>query len=230
MEPENLTIAVNDKDSVSAVLYPTPKKDRAGMTVILGHGAGAGQQHPFMRLFASGLAERGFDALTFNFIYMEQKRHVPDPKAKLESCYQAVIEFARRQKKLKGNRVVLSGKSMGGRIASQVAAQPEQKHEIAALFFLGYPLHPPGRPDKLRDAHLPQIKAPMLFIQGERDAFGTSDELAAIIKQHHLSATLHSIKGGDHSLKIPKSLGIPQDQVYSATLDEIASWLRKHAR
>jgi predicted alpha/beta-hydrolase family hydrolase len=230
MEPENLTIAVNDKDSVSAVLFPAPKKDRAGMTVILGHGAGAGQQHPFMRLFASGLAERGFDALTFNFIYMEQKRHVPDPKAKLESCCQAVIEFARRQKKLKGNRVVLGGKSMGGRIASQVAAQPEHADEIAALFFLGYPLHPPGRPDKLRDAHLPQIKAPMLFIQGERDAFGTSDELAAIIKQHHLSATLYPIKGGDHSLKVPKSLGIPQDQVYSAALDEIAGWLRKHTR
>jgi predicted alpha/beta-hydrolase family hydrolase len=227
VEPEDLTIKANELDAVIAMLYAAPKKLRLGITLILGHGAGAGQLHPFMRLFASGLAERGIDTLTFNFVYMEQRRSVPDPKAKLESCYLAVIDAATRHKKLKGNRLAIGGKSMGGRIASQVAAQPESGREIAALVFLGYPLHPPGRPDKLRDAHLPEIKAPMLFVQGSRDTFGTPEELRAVFKKHHLSPTLHVVEGGDHSLKVPKTLGPPQDQVYASVMDTIAGWLQK---
>lgn len=227
MDPQPLQIATSDGDSVSALLYLADKKNRAGITVILGHGAGANQLHPFMRLFAAGLAERGFDVLTFNFQYMDQGRKVPDPKAKLEACYRAVIEAARANKKLKGNRLVIGGKSMGGRIASQVAATEDDVEDIAALVFLGYPLHPPGRPDKLRDAHLPQIKSPMLFVQGSRDAFGSPDEIRATIKKHHLPATLHIVEGGDHSLKVPKSLDAPQDQVYVSTLDAIAGWVQK---
>jgi len=225
MTAASLQIATSGSDSVSALLYLADKKNRAGVTVILAHGAGANQLHPFMRLFASGLAERGFDVLTFNFQYMEQGRKVPDPKAKLESCYRTVIEAARTNKKLKGNRLVIGGKSMGGRIASQVTATPETAAHITALVFLGYPLHPPGRPDKLRDAHLPQITAPMLFVQGSRDAFGSPDELRATIKKHHLPATLHIVEGGDHSLKVPKSLGLTQSQVYENVMDEIARWL-----
>jgi predicted alpha/beta-hydrolase family hydrolase len=225
INPEPLKITVNERDSVSALLYAAPKKERAGITIILGHGAGAGQLHPFMRLFASGLAARGFDTITFNFIYMEQGRHVPDPKAKLEACYSAVIEAAREHKKLKGNRVVVGGKSMGGRIASQVAATSDVADKISALVLLGYPLHPPGNPEKLRDAHLKEIKSPMLIVQGSRDAFGTFDELRAVIKKHRLPATLHIIEGGDHSFKVPKSLGVPQPQVYENIMDEIARWL-----
>ena len=225
VEPETLKVAVNDNDSVTALLYPASKKDRVGVTVILGHGAGAGQLHPFMQLFAKGLADRGFDTMTFNFIYMDQGRGVPDPKAKLEACYAAVIEAAQKHKKLKGNRLVIGGKSMGGRIASQVAASPESAENIAALVFLGYPLHPPGRPDKLRDAHLPQITAPMLFVQGSRDTFGTTDELRALIKRLRLPATLYPIENGDHSLKVPKRDNPPQAQVYETTMDAISSWL-----
>ena len=241
IEPEQLAITINERDSVTALVYAAAKKLRVGVTLILGHGAGAGQLHPFMRLFASGLAERGIDVMTFNFVYMEQRRRVPDPKAKLEACYQAVIEAASKHKKLKGNRLAIGGKSMGGRIASQVAAlecaessalskaatSRRTPNTIAALVFLGYPLHPPGRPDKLRDAHLPDIKAPMLFVQGSRDTFGTPDELRAVFKQHHLSPTLHVVEGGDHSLKVPKSLGVPQDQVYAGAINEIAGWLQK---
>lgn len=225
-EPEKLVVSVNERASVTALLYAPSKKNRAGTTLILGHGAGASQLHPFMRLFASGLAERGFDTLTFNFVYMEQGRSVPDPKAKLEACYLAVIEAAQKHKSLKGNLLVVGGKSMGGRIASQVAASPEGADKIAALVFLGYPLHPPGRPDKLRDAHLPQITAPMLFIQGSRDAFGTTDEIRHVIKRLHLPATLFPIEGGDHSLRVPKKGNPSQEQVYESTMDEIAGWLR----
>ncbi len=229
-EPEELKIQVGAEGSVTALLYPAAKKGRAGITLILGHGAGAGQSSPFMRLFASGLAERGLDSLTFNFLYMEQGRHVPDKNPKLEGCYRAVIESAARHKKLKGNRVSIGGKSMGGRIASQVAAATASEGSgakntpISALVLLGYPLHPPGRPDKLRDAHLSGIRCPILIVQGSRDAFGTADELRATIKQHRLRVTLHIIEGGDHSLKVPKSAG-PQSEVYESVMDEIARWL-----
>jgi predicted alpha/beta-hydrolase family hydrolase len=226
MDPEKLTIAINESDSVNGLLYSAPKELRSGSTLILGHGAGANQISGFMRLFANGLAERGLDVITFNFLYMEQGRHVPDPKQKLEACYLAVIDAASRHKKLKGNQLAIGGKSMGGRIASQVAAQPEGAKAVDALVFLGYPLHPPGRRDKLRDSHLPEIKAPMLFVQGSRDTFGTPDELRAVFEKHQLSPTLHVVEGGDHSLKVPKSSGVAQDEVYMATMDRIVSWLQ----
>jgi predicted alpha/beta-hydrolase family hydrolase len=123
--------------------------------------------------------------------------------------------------------VVIGGKSIGGRIASLVAAGMETPVEIAALVFLGYPLHPPGRPDKLRDAHLPQIKAPMLFVQGARDTFGTTGEIGDLIKRLHLPATLYPIEGGDHSLKVPKKGNPPQAEIYETTMDEIARWLHQ---
>jgi len=227
-EPERLVIKVSENESVTALLYAPSKKDRIGITVILGHGAGANQLSPFMRLFASGLAERGFDAITFNFIYMEKGRRVPDPKAKLEGCYRAVIETTREHKKLKGNRVVIGGKSMGGRIASQVAATEEYADKITGLVFLGYPLHPPGKPEQPRDAHLKDVRAPMLFVQGSRDAFGSEEEIRALIKRLRLPATLHAIKGADHSLKVPKSAGVPQPQIYESTMDEIARWLQSN--
>ena len=222
-EAGKLTVQVNDAGSVTAMLYPAAKNNRAGVTIILGHGAGADQMSGFMRMAAEGLAARGLDALTFNFLYKEQKRGAPDPKAKLESCYRAVIDAARQQKKLKDNQLVIGGKSMGGRIASQVAA--EDSEGIAGLVYLGYPLHPPGRLEKTRDEHLPQIKAPMLFIQGSRDPFGGEEEIRAIIKKHRLDATLYAIAGGDHSFEVPRSAGLSQQQVYERFLDCIADWI-----
>lgn len=219
-----LTVKINEADSVTAMLYPAAKKDRAAVTIILGHGAGADQMSGFMRMVAEGFAARGLDAMTFNFLYKERKRGAPDPKAKLESCYRAVIEAARQQKKLKDNQLVIGGKSMGGRIASQVAA--EGSDGIAGLVYLGYPLHPPGRLDKMRDEHLPRIKAPMLFVQGARDAFGTEDEIRAIIKKHRLKADLYVIESGDHSFKVPKSVK-PQQQVYEEVMDDVGLWCRR---
>lgn len=223
MDKSELKIAVSDADSVTAFLYPAANATKAKATILLGHGAGANQLSGFMRLFAAGLAERGLDVVTFNFLYMEQGRKIPDPAPRLESCYRAVIDAVVKHKKLKGNRLVIGGKSMGGRIASQVAAS--QPDDIDGLVFLGYPLHPPGRPDKLRSAHLPKIKMPMLFVQGSRDAFGSKQEIETIIKKLRLRAELYSIEGGDHSLKAPKSVG-PQDQIYTETMGAIANWIR----
>jgi predicted alpha/beta-hydrolase family hydrolase len=224
MEPEELIIVVNDRASVTALLYPASKRERAGVTVVLGHGAGANQLSAFMRMAATGLAARGIDAMTFNFLYTEQGRHLPDPKARLESCYAAVIKAARNQRKLKPNRLVIGGKSMGARIASQVAAADGEG--VAGLVFLGYPLHPPDKPDKLRADHLKDIHAPMLFVQGARDAFGTEEEIRAVIKEHRLPAKIYVVEGGDHSFKIPKRLGVPQQTVYETIMDKVTEWAR----
>ena len=224
MEAETLTVEVNESERVTALLYSAAKKDRAGFTVVLGHGAGANQLSGFMRMVAGGLAARGIDALTFNFLYTERGRHLPDPKARLESCYRAVINAALNHRKLKKNRLAIGGKSMGGRIASQVAATEGDR--VAGLVFLGYPLHPPGRPDKLRAEHLKDIRAPMLFAQGARDTFGTADEIRAVIKKLRLPATLYVIDGGDHSFKVPKSAGLPQQEVYEKVMDKVAEWTR----
>jgi predicted alpha/beta-hydrolase family hydrolase len=224
MEPEKLIIGVNEHESVTALLYPGARGQRAGVTVVLGHGAGANQMSAFMRLVATGLAARGIDAMTFNFLYTEQGRHLPDPKARLESCYAAVIKAVLNHRKLKKNRLVIGGKSMGGRIASQVAAADGKG--VSGLVFLGYPLHPPGKPDKLRADHLKDIHAPMLFVQGARDAFGTEEEIRAVIKKTRLPATLFAVAGGDHSFKVPKRLGEPQEQVYEKIMDKVADWTR----
>ena len=112
---------------------------------------------------------------------------------------------------------------MGGRIASHLAAAGLPGSSAAV--FLGYPLHPPGAPEKRRDAHLPQIRQPMLFVQGARDAFGTADEIAALLPTLH-RATLHAIPGGDHSFKVPASIGLKPDQVLDDIMDVVVSWMK----
>jgi predicted alpha/beta-hydrolase family hydrolase len=229
-ETEQLTIKVNDKESVSALFYPAAKKIRAGLTALLGHGAGANQLSGFMRMFARGLAERGLDVITFNFVYMEQGRSVPDQRPKLESCFRAVIDTIAKHRKLKSNKLVIGGKSMGGRIASQVAAAREEAPlalDVSGLVFLGYPLHPPGQHSKLRVEHLPQIQKPMLFVQGTRDALGTPEEIHPFIKDLRPPAKIYAIEGGDHSFKAPKKMGLPQEEVYEAAMDEIVRWAAK---
>lgn len=222
MPTSDFKIEVADAAKITARLYPAAKAKRNHVSLILGHGAGANQLSGFMREFATGLAERGLDVVTFNFLYTEQGRKIPDPGPRLESCYRAVIDAAVKHKKLKGNRLVIGGKSMGGRIASQVAAQDSE--HIDGLIFLGYPLHPPGRPDKLRSEHLPKIKAPMLFMQGARDAFGTKPEIETMIKKLKLPAELYSIEGGDHSFKVPKSPAVSQSEIYNRVMDYILEW------
>ena len=171
---------------------------------------------------AQGLAARGIHAATFDFDYMTKRKSVPDRAPVLEARWRDAIEAARdRFKRLP---LFIGGKSMGGRIASQVAAQDVPG--IAGLVFLGYPLHPPGRPEQRRDAHLPDIKQPMLFVQGTRDAFGTTEELRALLPRLKM-ATLHEIAGGDHSFKV-SGRGAPKpDAVLDSALDVVASWILK---
>jgi uncharacterized protein len=237
--PEIIRMAVPPSDHVTAIAYRAAPGRRLGVTLILAHGAGADQSSGFMVRFATSLAARGVDTVTFNFLYTEQGRRAPDRNDKLESCWRAVIAGVRAANspahaaKGKGNaagsKLVIGGKSMGGRIASQIAASQIAaigEDGVAGLVFLGYPLHPPGHPDKLRSEHLGRIRAPMLFVQGSRDAFGTPEELSTALADVKAAADVYVVDGGDHSFKVPKRGGVPQEQVYDAVLDEIARWLR----
>jgi predicted alpha/beta-hydrolase family hydrolase len=220
--PEQFKVEVAPAQIVSAIEYPAAAQHRVGVTLILGHGAGASQTNGLMVTFATALAARGIAIVTFNFLYSEHGRRIPDPNIRLEACYRAVIATIRGRSS--PCKLAIGGKSMGGRIASQVAAG--DIGELAGLVFLGYPLHPPGRPDRLRAAHLPQIKAPMLFVQGSRDAFGTPDELQPTIDRLEPPAELYVVDGGDHSFKVLKRVGVTQQDVYGTIQDRIENWLR----
>lgn len=234
--PESIRIAVSPSEHVTALLYRAAPGHRLAVPLILAHGAGADQKSSFMMHFATGLAARGIDTVTFNFLYTEHGRRVPDRNDRLEGTWRAVIAAARRGDLLldgKGSsKLVIGGKSMGGRIASQIASKPAPSgaDDIAGLVFLGYPLHPPGRPDRLRSEHLGGIRAPMLFVQGSRDAFGTPAELRTALADVKATCEIHVVEGGDHSFKVPKRGGLPQDEVYNAVLDEIVRWMRARAR
>ncbi len=226
-KPEQIRVDVSPSEHVIALAYRAAPRGHAGPILILAHGAGANQTSSFMVRFATSLAARGIDTVTFNFVYTEQRRRLPDRNDKLERCYRTVIEAVRGGKfhdDAGHRKLVIGGKSMGGRIASQVAAAGQEG--IAGLVFLGYPLHPPGHPDKLRSKHLPDIRAPMLFVQGSRDAFGTPEELRAVLGGLEVAADLCVVEDGDHSFKVPKRSAAPQDQVYEFVLDEIVRWLR----
>ena len=223
-------VVIDADVTVGALAYPARPDAAPGPTLVLAHGAGAPQTHPFMTAFARGLAGRGIDVVTFNFPYMERKRRIPDPPRRLEAAYRAVLRAIRERLEHGGQpspRLVIGGKSMGGRIASQVVAgdvRAGRDPGVAGLVFLGYPLHPPGRPDKPRKAHLPAIAAPMLFVQGSRDAFGGPDELRPVLADC-ADAELVVVEGGDHSFRVRGREAPPIEDVHATMQDAIASWI-----
>ena len=219
-----MRVAVSE-GTVSALVYPSAAAARLGVTLILGHGAGAPQSSDFMVTFAAGLARRGLDVVTFNFPYMEQGRRLPDRSDTLEACFRAVVGAARARPDLAAGRLVIGGKSLGGRMASHLGAAGVDR--LAGLVFLGYPLHPPGRPEKPRAAHLARIQVPMLFVQGSRDAFGTPEELGPVLAPLGPAATVHVVPGGDHSFKVPRRGPVAQAAVLEGIQDEIAGWVRR---
>src|SRR5256885_10054746 len=198
--PSELTVRLETGAASTALVY-TADRGSAGAALILGHGAGAGQQSAFMVDFARELSALGVDIVTFNFLYSEQRRKIPDRAPVLEACYRAVIDAVRADVESARRSLFIGGKSMGGRIATQVAAADPQI-PLAGLVLLGYPLHPPGRPTERRDKHLPSIARPMLFVQGARDAFGTPAELEPVLAPLRPASTLHVVAGGDHSFQL----------------------------
>lgn len=212
-----ITIDLDEGRQTTAVRYEPPGRPGGRAQVVLAHGAGAGQGHPFMVNVARRLAAAGVEVVTFNFPYMEEKRRVPDRPVVLERCFRRVIEAVHPDA---GRALIIGGKSMGGRLATHLAAQGAR---IAGVFALGYPLHPPGKPDRRRVAHLPAITAPVLIIQGERDPFGTPAELAPVIETMTARVALEVVAGGDHSLGVR---GRPPDDLYAWLATRIAGWLQ----
>ncbi len=182
--------------------------------LILGHGAGGNLYTPTLVKFAVALASRGVGAVRFNFPYAEAKRKVPDSQATLEACCRSVAEHVASR----ASGLFLGGRSMGGRIASHLVADG---FPATGLVFLGYPLHPPGQPTRLRDAHLRKVHVPMLFLQGSRDAFAQPDLLARTVSQLK-TATLHIVEGGDHGLSVR---GRAPEDVTQELLDTTVDWI-----
>ncbi len=191
--------------------------------VVLGHGAGGNRRTAFLLRIAEALAAAGRRAVLYNFRYTEERRRTPDPPELLEATARAVGDHVRSA--LGARRLVLGGKSMGGRIASQAVAKGSAAD---ALVFLGYPLHPPGRPQILRDRHLPQVGVPMLFLQGTRDAFARWDLIEATTARLGDRATLHRLEGADHSFAVLKRSGRSAQEVEREILETLLAWLARH--
>jgi predicted alpha/beta-hydrolase family hydrolase len=175
------------------------RSENAAAALVLAHGAGGGQTSSFMVRAAQELAANGITVATFDFPYMAAGRGVPDKAPVLEASWREAIAEARGRQEFAGLPLFIGGKSMGGRIASHVASAGVA--DIAGLIFFGYPLHPPGRPEQRRDTHLPAIAEPMLFVQGSRDQFGSSDEIRALLPRLNPRTRLVEIADGDHSFK-----------------------------
>jgi hypothetical protein len=193
---------------------------RGTTVVVLGHGAGGNRRAPMLVALAEALADSGRAAALYNFPYAEKGERRPDPPAVLEATTRAAAALALEA--AGARRIVLGGRSMGGRIASQVAAAGERADGLA---FLAYPLHPPGQFGKRREAHLPEIDAPMLFVQGTRDAFAREDLLLALMERLGPRAELHRVAEADHSFGVLKRTGRTPEDVLAEVRDALLAWL-----
>jgi len=224
VKKRRLTIPVPGGASVSAVLtLPLGKGEMRGTGVIAAHGAGNDMEHPLLADFTVGLAGAGYPALRFNFPYKERGLKIPDPPATLEDTWSAACSVFREEAGIAPSRVVAAGKSMGGRVASQMVAAGTLP--AAGLIFLGYPLHPADDPSRLRDAHLHRIGVPMLFFAGTRDRLCDLAKLQTVLEKLPASWTLEVIEGGDHSFDLPKAMGIAQSDVYARIVKTSVQWL-----
>ena len=193
--------------------------------VILGPGAGGTRQSPQLLAVAAFLDPLRYTTLLFNFPYQEARRKFPDPAALCEQTIGVVATYARDE--LGSTRVVLGGRSMGGRMASMAVASGLS---CDGLVFLAYPLHPPGQETKLRDAHLPAIRVPMLFLQGTRDEFARLDLLKATVEKLGPLAQLALFEDADHSFKTPRGAAKTSKQTEAAVFARLAEWLEAVTR
>src|SRR5213595_3986027 len=203
---------------VSALLLRPPD---ARLLYVLAHGAGAGMRHPFLESLAQRLADRSVATLRYQFPYMERRASRPDsPAVAAAAVRAAVIEAARVAP---GLPLVAGGKSFGGRMTSTAQAE-EPLPGVRGLVFLGFPLHPPGRPGDARAEHLARVQIPMLFLQGTRDDFADLKLLTPLVQRLGARATLHLVEGGDHSFHVLKRSGRTDADVMGEIADAIAEW------
>ncbi len=211
-------IAVGERGDVSGLLL---RPDGARLLYVLAHGAGAGMRHPFLEVVAQRLAERSIATLRYQFPYMEQRGRRPDPPAVAAATVRAaVIEAARVAP---GLPLVAGGKSFGGRMTSTAQAEAPLPG-VRGLVFLGFPLHPPGRPGDSRAEHLARVQIPMLFLQGDRDDLADLKRLKPVVKGLGERATLHLVEGGDHSFHVLKRSGRTDTEVLAELVETIVAW------
>jgi predicted alpha/beta-hydrolase family hydrolase len=215
---QKLEIPVGHATSVSALLIRPPQ---ARACFVFAHGAGAGMTHPFMEAVATGLAERGVATLRYQFPYMEKASKRPDPPGIAQAAVRAAVAEAGRHC---GNlRLIAGGKSFGGRMTSQAQAAAPLAG-VRGLAFLGFPLHPAGKPSSDRARHLADVRVPMLFLQGSRDNLAELSLLEPVVKSLGRSASLHRVEGGDHSFHVPARSGRKDSEVMDEILDAFAAW------
>ena len=214
-----LRIAVGQRaGDVSGLLL---RPDGGRLLYVLAHGAGAGMRHPFLEALSQRLAEQSIATLRYQFPYMEQRARRPDPPAVAAAAVRAAVMEAARA--APGLPLVAGGKSFGGRMTSTAQAG-EPLPGVRGLVFLGFPLHPPGRPGNERAEHLAQVQVPMLFLQGTRDDFADLKLLRPLVKRLGARATLHLVDGGDHSFKVLKKSGRTEADVMTELVRAIVEW------
>ncbi|MFC1579607.1 alpha/beta family hydrolase [Thermodesulfobacteriota bacterium] len=218
---KRVRIALDQGETVSGILCGQARNNRTG--VIIAHGAGGDMENPFIVHLCNGLAGAGHITLRFNFPYRERGRKAPDGQKKLILTWEKVFQFFKEESGYAMEHIVVSGKSMGGRIASQMVAEGLMAAKGLVLF--GYPLHAPGRKEKLRDAHLHHIQIPMLFFSGTRDSLCDLDLLKGVLNKVHAPWHLEIIQGGDHSFKTLKAMERSQEDVYDQILSRMIVWL-----
>lgn len=201
------------------------RPDGARVLYVLAHGAGTGMRHVFLERAAQAFAGRGIATYRYEFAYMRAGKSRPDSPAVAEAAVREAVAAAARV--APGLPLLAGGKSFGGRMTSQAQAR-EPLPGVLGLVFLGFPLHPPGRPGVARAEHLSSVQVPMLFLQGSRDEFATPELLRGVVDGLGVRATLHLIEEGDHSFKVPKRTGKTEDDVMNELAETIASWAQTH--
>jgi predicted alpha/beta-hydrolase family hydrolase len=211
----------SDADAASLTTATCYDAGPGDAVLVLGHGAGAGQTHPFMAGVARALAGRGVDVVTFDFPYKHAGRKLPDRQPVLEACFHRVLEWTAIRAATRGrSRVFAGGKSMGGRIATHLGAGAgDRLHGVVAL---GYPLRPPGRAGADRTSHLAMLRVPLLVVQGTRDTFGTPDDIRAAMGALPAPLTVVAVEGGDHSFAVR---GRKPVEVLDEAADAVTRWI-----
>jgi predicted alpha/beta-hydrolase family hydrolase len=219
MTAQSLKLDIEHAASVSALLL---RPDNARACFVFAHGAGAGMAHPFMEAVASGLSDRGIATLRYQFPYMEKDSKRPDAPAVAHATVRAAVKEAARC--CAGLPLIAGGKSFGGRMTSQAQAIAPLPG-VRGLAFLGFPLHPAGKPSPSRAGHLSELKIPLLFLQGTRDDLAEMTLLEPVVKGLGSLASLHAVKEGNHSLHVPARSGRNDREVMNEVLDALSAWI-----
>jgi uncharacterized protein len=222
IENKLLSIPVEGKGQTSGILS-MPSRTPRKTAIIVAHGAGNDMNNPLIARFAEGLSESGYPALRFNFLYKERGGKAPDSEETLIKAWQSAYRTLEGVPGLDIDVRVAAGKSMGGRIASQMVA--DGLLHADRLVFLGYPLHPVNHKERLRDTHLYRIRIPMLFFAGTRDPLSDLSLLEGVLSKLQAPWGLRTIEGGDHSFHVLRSIGTKDEDVYRTIVDRTLAWL-----